>query len=199
MRPIDREFEKLKSKLLEIANLSIELVELVTTEIPQTDVLRDKVEKSMSLRRSVHEHSIEIIARFQPTASDLKFLITALEISYGLYRLSRYAFDIATLFGIIERGLGVRCPLPISSSIKSNVLKMVKLSVTAYMERKYDLASEVVEMDEDIDNALRRSIDSVVAGRGDICTFMDLIMAIYLERMADHSVYIAKDAIFMKQ
>ena len=43
------------------------------------------------LQEEVGDLAIELIARYQPVASDLRFIISYMEISYGFSRFGRYS------------------------------------------------------------------------------------------------------------
>ena len=46
------------------------------------------------LQEEVADLAIELIARYQPVAGDLRFIRSCMEISYGFSRLGRYSYDI---------------------------------------------------------------------------------------------------------
>ncbi len=49
------------------------------------------------LQDEVSVLAIELIARFQPVATDLRYIKSCMEISYGFSRFGRYAYDIITV------------------------------------------------------------------------------------------------------
>ena len=51
------------------------------------------------LQDEVSELTIELIARFQPVATDLRYIKSCMEISYGFSRFGRYAYDIIDCTG----------------------------------------------------------------------------------------------------
>ncbi|HJS83110.1 MAG TPA: PhoU domain-containing protein, partial [Nitrososphaera sp.] len=46
------------------------------------------------LQDEVGDLAIELIARYQPVATDLRFIRSCMEIAYGFSRFGRYAYDI---------------------------------------------------------------------------------------------------------
>ena len=50
------------------------------------------------LQEEVADLAIELIARYQPVAGDLRFIRSCMEISYGFSRLGRYSYDIVDVF-----------------------------------------------------------------------------------------------------
>src|SRR5215212_5171612 len=67
------------------------------------------------LQDDVSELAIELIARFQPVATDLRYIKSCMEISYGFSRLGRYAYDIIDVLETMGS---------ISDCDKSTVLEM---------------------------------------------------------------------------
>ena len=45
--------------------------------------------------------AIELIARYQPVATDLRFIRSCMEIAYGFSRFGRYAYDIVEVLETI--------------------------------------------------------------------------------------------------
>src|ERR1044071_9425072 len=59
----------------------------------------DWSEKLRVLQEEVSDLAIELIARYQPVASDLRFIKSCMEISYGFSRFGRYSYDIVDVLG----------------------------------------------------------------------------------------------------
>ena len=51
-------------------------------------------EKLRVLQDETADLAIELIARYQPVATDLRFIRSCMEIAYGFSRFGRYAYDI---------------------------------------------------------------------------------------------------------
>ncbi len=51
-------------------------------------------EKLRRLQEEVADLAIELIARYQLVASDLRFIRSCMEISYGFSRFGRYSYDV---------------------------------------------------------------------------------------------------------
>jgi phosphate transport system protein len=61
----------------------------------------DWSEKLRSLQEETGDLVIESIARFQPVATDLRFLRSCMELAYGFSRFGRYAYDIVDVLETI--------------------------------------------------------------------------------------------------
>jgi len=196
LRPIDQHISRLESRLRELSAISEKIVEDVVTLKASPEVIRGRVDEVRRRRLEIHSSIIEIIARFQPTASDLRGLIASLEISYGLYRFARYALDISTILSTVLRGSAEACELKGSSEVAGYVREMVRKSIEAFLKRDKDLARSVIEMDKAVDEKLFQTLSRASIST-DLCSTLDLLILMYLERIADHSVYIAQETVEM--
>jgi phosphate transport system protein len=196
MRPIDISIERIRTKLKEMSSLVENLVNEMSKGVYKIEDVSDIVTKIRLLRTEIHSLVIETIARFQPVASDLRYLIASLEISYGLFRFSRYALDMAYMFKNLLGEEEKECDFEITRKMLPHVVKMMRESIESFMYKDPTIANEVVKYDSNVDVMLAQAIERA---RKEInkCTYLDLIMAIYLERIADHSVYIASDTLFL--
>jgi phosphate transport system protein len=94
-RLMDIGLERLSNMLNDMAALSTEAVELAVKSFIEGINLQEEVfqlsEKLRWLQDEVSDLAVELIARYQPVASDLRFLKSAMEVAYGLSRFGRYA------------------------------------------------------------------------------------------------------------
>lgn len=75
-------------------------------------------EKLRVLQDETADLAIELIARYQPVATDLRFIRSCMEIAYGFSRFGRYAYDIVEVLETID---------PIPDCDKTQVLEMAKI------------------------------------------------------------------------
>ena len=54
----------------------------------------EQSEKLKMLQDEVTDLAVELIARYQPVATDLRFIKSCMEIAYGYSRFGRYSYDI---------------------------------------------------------------------------------------------------------
>ncbi len=145
----------------------------------------------------VNELAVEIISRYQPVASDVRFLKSCMEISYGFSRFGRYAFDISQVLRIVGN---------LSTCDKTEVLKageqakeMIKLSIQAFVEKNVTIAKEVREMDDVIDKIYVDALRQVsTQSNADVkCSISSILILRYLERIADHATYIGDSVVYI--
>ena len=149
------------------------------------------------LQDEVAELAIELIARYQPVATDLRFIRSCMEISYGFSRFGRYAYDIMDIIGAMGS---------ISNCDKAPVLEMaglardmIHMSVKALQTKDKDAAKKLYEMDDTVDALYRRYLRELImpTNRKDMnemlkeprCYISMLLILRYLERIADHACY----------
>src|SRR5207244_231396 len=86
-RLMDIGLEKLRNMVLDMAELSQNTVSTAIDAYVQGRDLRERIfgwsEELRMLQDEVSELAVEIIARYQPVASDLRFIKSCMEVSYG--------------------------------------------------------------------------------------------------------------------
>jgi phosphate transport system protein len=149
------------------------------------DQLRDYNEEISDL-------SIDLIVSYQPVASDLRFIKASQEISYGFARFGRYAYDIAQVletFGDLSNC--DKQDVDVTSKLTS---EMIRMSIEALSMRDVELASSVGKMDDFVDDKYRAHVKKMLSQQqpADLkCALSSTLVLRYLERIADHSSYIA--------
>ncbi|MBQ9918501.1 phosphate signaling complex protein PhoU [Microbacterium sp. NPDC016588] len=198
--------EDVQGRLVEIAELVAVAIDRATRAFGSSDVsLAEEVieadaiidEKAVAL----DELAIEILARQQPVARDLRIVVTALRVSASLERMGDMAEHIAQL---------ARSRFPeraIPKGLKSTFTRMGELDVQvarslAELLRTQDLriAEEIRDVDDDIDE-LHVSVFEKVLGdswKGEATATVDATLASrYHERFADHAVSVAKKVVYL--
>ena len=154
-------------------------------------------EELRALDEEVGELATELIARFQPVASDLRFIKASMEISNDLSRFGRYAYDIAEvlqMFGDLSD-----CDQSLVGETAATTRQMIRMSIEAFAKRDVDLAKKIKSMDDIVDNNYREYISrSINDSRSNLkCIISTTLVLRYLERIADHSYYIGDSVIFI--
>jgi phosphate transport system protein len=109
------------------------------------------------LRRRVESHCIELIWRQQPVAGELREIAAMLEIATDLERVGDYAVDIAkNAIKLADQPLR---PQKVEvDRIASVAHGMLLDAMRAYTERDPQLATSVIERDDEVDKLYKRSI-----------------------------------------
>ncbi|KHK99021.1 PhoU family transcriptional regulator [Microbacterium mangrovi] len=198
--------EDVQTRLVEIAELVTIAIEKATTAFGTSDVeLAEEVIDADSViderANQLDELAIEILARQQPVARDLRIVVTALRVSASLERMGDIAEHIAQL-------TRMRYPeRAIPKGLKSTFTKMGELDVEVArvltdLLRTQDLtlADAIRNADDDIDELHATVFEKVLSDswRGEAAATVDATLASrYHERFADHAVSVAKKVVYL--
>jgi len=172
-------------------------IEAYVSGIKQIENIRNWSEEIRQLQDDVSELAVDIIARYQPVASDLRFVKAAMEIAYGFSRFGRYAYDIAE---VLELGGDLSiCDKGAVELTAKTTKEMIRMSVDAFANRDVELAKSVQKLDDFVDEKLRETFDRAVHGRYPEvkCALSESLIMRYLERISDHSSYIGDSVIYI--
>lgn len=191
---MDMGLDQLNTLLLDMADLSQKAVSAAIDAYTHGSggaEVRQMSKQLQVLHRQVSDLSTEVIARYQPVASDLRFLKACLEISYGFFRYGRYALDIAQvldMFGDLSK-----CDRTFVVETARKTQEMIKMSVEAFSRRDVETARRIHSMDDIVDQRYRDNLKRTIQGKGDIkCLLSATLILRYLERIADHATYIGE-------
>jgi phosphate transport system protein len=149
------------------------------------------------LQDEVSELAIELIARFQPVATDLRYIKSCMEISYGFSRFGRYAYDIIAVLEIF--GPLKLCDKSSVISMSETVLEMMNTGVSALRLRDNSLSKKIYEMEDFVDILFKKSLREFAIPPNNVnnvysdnrCNISSALILKYLERISDHASYIA--------
>jgi len=193
-RLMDMGLDQLNTMLLDMATLSQQAVSAsidAYSKGSKGDEVRQMSRRLRALHRQVSDLSMEMIARYQPVASDLRFLKACMEISYGFFRYGRYALDITSvldMFGDLSK-----CDKQFVVDTAKKTQEMIRMSIEAFARRDVELARNIPKMDDVVDESYRKNLRTTLERKGDIkCSLSATLILRYLERIADHASYIGE-------
>lgn len=208
-RYFDSELKELKQDILkmgayaeEAIHKSIEALKNRDAEIARS-LIKDDAEIDR-LELDIDEKCVDLIARYQPMAKDLRFITTGMKINAELERIADISVDIAqrTLEIVDKPLLKPLIDIPKMTTIAQN---MVKMAIDAFVKGDITLAKKVLLSDSEADN-LRNAIQKeliedymVKDGQTAPRAVQLLLIARFLERICDHATNIAEDVIYMVQ
>jgi phosphate transport system protein len=145
----------------------------------------------------VEEKAVELIARYQPVASDLRVIKSSMKIAYDLARLGRYAYDIVQVLTIINGGK--KADRLFLQKMSEKVLAMMRLSFETLRTHDVQVARQLIEMDNEVDSLYRGYLKGLVSNPGLKAAeaVSTALIARHLERIADHAWYIAQSISYM--
>jgi phosphate transport system protein len=152
------------------------------------------------LEKQIDKDGVDILLRFQPVASDLRRVVSAMKLSSNLERMA----DQATTIARRARKLNQHPPLAETDLIKpmyEHALSMFKDSVDAYAREDVDLGRSIVPRDDKLDDlnraASRKLIQRMAEDPEQLRGYLNLIfIGRCLERVGDHATNIAEDAVY---
>jgi phosphate transport system protein len=202
-RLIDSGLEQLASMLFRMGELAQKTVSLsVINYLEGTHDYKQVKELSATLSSMadpIEDIAFEIIARFQPVASDLRIIKSYMKICYDFRRYGRYAFDISQIYerlgGMDECDLSFR---KISKEMSEETLNMVATSIQALRNHDAEFARTLSAMEKHVDRLYCDYLDKLIATTSTTsCTISSLLVVRYLERIADHAIYIGESIVYL--
>lgn len=201
----DAELLELNQELTDMAAAAQQAVDLVTESLTSGDepTARRAIEVEASLdqmEREIENRCLHLLLRQQPVARDLRTISTAMKLVTDLQRIGDQAANIAEISLQLAREERIRVPENIGlMSRKAGT--MVQRSIAAYTGRDVETAAAVIAADDEVDGLFDQVkaelIGRITSSRQDADDAIDLIIiAKYLERVADHGVNIARWAVF---
>ena len=196
-----QELQEVQDRLVEISTLVAGSIERATesfntSNVALAETVIEEDHKIDQLAAELDELAIQILARQNPVARDLRIVVSALRVSASLERMGDMAEHIAQLS---------RYRFPekvVPKGLRSTFREMGALDVEIAKKLTELLKTEDLSIAEDIRNeddkvdALHLSVFDKVLGetwKGEAADTVDATLASrYHERFADHAVSIAK-------
>jgi phosphate transport system protein len=152
------------------------------------------------LEKQIDKDGVDVLLRFQPVASDLRRVVSAMKLSSNLERIADQSVNIARK----ARKLNQHPALPevdLIVPMYRQALSMFKDSVDAYVREDVELGRAVVPRDEQLDElnrvASRRLIERMAQDLEQLRGYLNLMfISRHLERVGDHATNIAEDAVY---
>jgi phosphate transport system protein len=203
-RIIDVGLEELSVLLCRMGELTYETVFLsIKGCINSMNVYSQVSEMSdalVSMADQAEDKAFELIARFQPVASDLRIIKSYMKIAYDFARYSRYALDIS----YINEQLGglKECEewiLEYIEKMSGKVLNMVRASIDSLRSHNTELAKSIAKTEQEVDKMYFGYVDKLIekASATNKCTISSVLIIRYLERIADHATYICESVVYL--
>ena len=205
-RYFDEELKHLNEKLLEMVRLVEEAISRAVRALVKRDAkLSEQVTQADEainfLEIEIEELCLKLLALQQPLAIDLRFIASALKINNDLERIGDQAVNIAerTLDLLKQPLLKPLIDIPRMATLAQ---KMVKDSLDAFVNRDTNLARDVCERDDEVDDLndqiLRELLTYMMQDPKTIPRAVDLILVgRHLERIADLATNICEDVIYL--
>lgn len=199
LRELKLKLLKMGGDVQEAIRKSIAALEVVDPELAQTVVDGDK-----SINHEQHEIEdlcVRLIATQQPVATDLRKIVSGLQIATDLERMGDNAVDIAKSV-IRMKGQTLIKPLIDIPRMAKIVDKMISNALNAYVENNTELARKLAEEDDEVDHTYRKIVEELFdlsrrdASVGEQAMTLAFIGR-HLERIGDHATNIGEGVIYI--
>lgn len=210
--------KNLKDSLIEIDKDVEELILRVerSLEIVKELLIKDEFDKKLygeckiieeeadDLEVSIDAKVINAIARYQPAAGDLRYLVKVQEISTDLERISDLCVGILKLVKAIEKNSNSNKNITFLDQLAEKVIYIFKLYRNAFVQKKLDNTYLILGLDEEIDNLRDESVKLAISKMESeknliLVGVNNIIIAQKFERIADIIENLAESFIYISK
>ncbi len=203
----DRDLEGIQALIMRMGGLVEESIHrsaqaLETRDEEAARAVRGGDKAIDELEERVNEEAARILALRQPTARDLRTVLSVFRVSANLERIGDYSKNIAKRSSAVIQLDPIEGAAPALRRMAGTVELMLKDVLDAYIQRDVSLAEEVRQRDEEVDQMysalFREYLTHMMEDPGHITACMHLhFMAKNIERMGDHVTSIAEQVIYL--
>ena len=184
----DRDLEALQALIMKMGGMTEEAILEAARSLETRD---EKLAENVRLRdraidgldEQVHEEAARILALRQPTAGDLRTVLTVMKISSSLERVGDYAKNMAKRTSVLAQMSPIGGTPGAIRRMAKTVEVMLKDVLDAYIQRDQDLAADVRQRDAEVDHArdaleqseLLVELDQLVGGAAAIAFGLGLL------------------------
>jgi phosphate transport system protein len=203
-RIIDRGLEEQSVLIVKMGELTYETLTLSIQGYLQGKRVQEQVREMsdilLSMASKVEDEAFQLIARFQPVATDLRTIKSYMKIGNDFARYGRYALDISIIndqlndltqsHGWIQDYI---------QKMSEKVLSMVKISIDSLKKQDIALAKTISQTEREVDKTYFEFLSKLVNSEqtDNKSVVSSALMMRYLERIADHAIYVCESIIYI--
>ncbi len=195
----------LKDKLLAMAALSQQALEFsveayLAGDLTLCDHVLEIEAAINAAETSVDDMAYDLLAKEQPMAIDLRFILSVIKINSDLERIGDQSTNIVRRAQSLKDAPKISLPVDIQD-MGEKVGVMIRTAIQALLEADARLAESVLAMDDEIDEMNRAVQSELIEVMQQHSLFSEqalnaILISRNLERAADHATNIAEDVIF---
>ena len=174
---------------------------LLTADIKEAEEVIASDDRVDDIQHELDARIIDIIARQQPVASDLRALVTALRMSADLEPMGDMAHHIAKITRLRHPNAAVPSELLLTIEEMGKVARLISDKVGGVINsRDVEKAMEVEKDDDEMDKLHRKLFTTLLDDKWShgTETAIDItLIGRYYERYADHAVSVARRVYFL--
>jgi len=200
------ELDGVTSTLVELSSIVSDAIDkathaLLTANLAEAEEVIAADDRVDNLQHDLDARIIDIIARQQPVASDLRALVTALRMSADLERMGDMAHHVAKITRLRHPGAAVPSELLLTIEEMGKVAKLISEKAGLVINsRDIDKALELERDDDEMDKLHRKLFTTLLDdnwAHGTETAIDITLIGRYYERFADHAVSVARRVYFL--
>jgi phosphate transport system protein len=200
------ELDGVSQSLVDLSNMASDAIHSATQALIEADLKIAEEVISYDEKIDLYQHDldtriIDIIARQQPVASDLRALVTALRMSADLERMGDLAHHIAKVARLRHPEKVVPAELHDLVNHIGSVAENISRKIPTVIEtRDIEMALQLEKDDDEMDKLHRQLIGSLTdnAWKHGVESAVDItLLGRYYERFADHAVSVSRRVYFL--
>lgn len=200
------ELDQMGNQLVEMSNLAGSAMARATTALMDADVqLAESViaadETIDAIRADIERQAFELLARQQPVATDLRIVVTALQMAMDLERMGDLSAHIAKIARMRYPQRTLPQPVrPVILEMAQIAERIVAKAGSTIAARDVERAHELEKDDNNMDTLHRQLFQILLADSwpAGIESAIDVtLLGRYYERFADHAVAVARRVVYI--
>lgn len=203
----DEQMQELQRGLVEMGTFVESMLEKAVRALAEQDVklaqeviAADDTADDMDL--AIEQQCMRLLALQQPMSRDLRTIGTIMKVISDVERIGDYSVDIGRT-AIKLADTEYFKPLVDIPRMTDIVRQMLRQALQALVNRNLDLVTQVIECDDAVDRlwyGLLDELEGIMQERPELVpqAIALLLVARYLERIADHTVNIAERIAYME-
>jgi len=205
-RHFDRDIEEIKDLLLRMGAMVEDAIQQSIRALLEGDLaIAEQViandDRIDQMEVQIDQHVIELIAKMQPAAGDLRFVATVMKITPELERIADLAQDVCERAIELSREPAIK-PLVYLPRLAEDAQKMVREALDAFVRGDSALALKVIRDDDVVDqlteDSFRALLTYMMENPRNISAAIRLtFIGKYFERMADGATNICEMVVYL--
>jgi phosphate transport system protein len=201
----DKELDLLNNELIKMGSLVEERIESAVKALTSRDIVLAKsiIEGDIEIdkmEKDIESRCLKLLLQQQPVAKDLRLISSILKMITDLERIGDHAQDISEITLLFSNEKYIKELIHIPQMAEATIY-MVKKSIDAFVNHNVDLAYEVINYDDKVDDLFDIIKDELLLLiREDINNGEQainfLMISKYFERIGDHAENIAEWVLF---
>jgi len=200
------ELDGVSQSLIDLSNMVSNSIHkathaLIDLDLKMAEEVISEDEKVDTYQHDLDSHIIDIIARQQPVATDLRALVTALRMSADLERMGDLAHHIAKITRLRHPVAAVPAELKDLVHHMGTVAENISRKIAVVIDtRDTEMALQVERDDDEMDKLHRQLLGSITNATWThgVESAIDLtLLGRYYERFADHAVSVSRRIYFL--